>query len=70
MYFKGGLAVAIKEPKVRYYFDDEEPSETETHLLWGRLAYKLLELQQTKKEKKNGECFNVSGNLRKKEKFC
>lgn len=60
-----------KEVKVRYYFDDYEPSPEEVKKAWGRLAYLLLKIQEeNKKEKDNGKCFNVSGRLRQKKEFC
>lgn len=56
-----------KKPGVIYEFDDIDEIESEVHFQWGRFALKLLEIyNESKKENKNGECFNVSGGLRKR----
>lgn len=59
-----------KQPGIIYKFDDEDEMPSEVAYLYGRLATVLFEIQtESKKEKNDGECFNISGGLRKKEKM-
>ena len=63
--------MALKEPNIRYLFDDNEELPTEVEYMWGRLAYIFLEIHNSiKKEQNNGTNFNTSGRLRQKKEFC